>query len=496
MGIVFASLFLPLDGAMTERSSLLQQHHGELIRAASAGHVSISDVKKVQVQMLEELKQNGHKMSPADIEQFDLLFKSYGQHFSQQLQDDHDVDDKLWTKELAKDAKCYSFTEQRFSSGGDVHYREQDLLIWHNKSKACSKASKSWQIYSEAASTCMVSSSGLGHLHEVDGHADLFMTMGTMKTDISLYHAMAPNTSGLPTSCDADLVQLEDKSCSLATSKLAACQAEGQCIGTVDLLSTKQEIEERSEQRREAKYEMNKMTCKLNKMFEALKKNMTGDMNVTEMGSICDDEKLGPADLKLTLVASSSTWCSDTTWGKQPSSQASSCQDWLDATYYLWPSASHVVPTVCQTSCEQPPSPDPPPPQPAGCVDTNASGCEIFKHHFDACATSHYKTDTFDPEDACCACGGGTAASVKYTHYPNTNAYVLHCGAESNLQDDGGLIGYTLEMCAARCDADPECNCFVIQDTGIVTGDHCYKRRNCVPGAMCAASSVYNTYLK
>jgi len=83
--------------------------------------------------------------------------------------------------------------------------------------------------------------------------------------------------------------------------------------------------------------------------------------------------------------------------------------------------------------------------------------------------------------------------SAKYTQYLNKNTYSPDCGAATRLKR---LIGseqpqpYTVAMCAAVCDADPDCDCFVSYQN-----KDCHTRGGCVTDDMCDRTG-FDTYMK
>lgn len=355
-----------------------------------------------------------------DTEKTNLLklLGEFRSAFQNNLAEELAHDRAQWSTEHAKIAACNAFSNTRFNFGGDIHSLEAEVDQWYNKHKACQKASKSWDVMKSSMTSGACDASTAAFLLVPAPLQTLQANILSHEQTRAAYLSTSPATTlqDLPGTCDVDQSRYEHKVCELRHSKVFACAAEELCKQVVDLQAVKTQLDSRGQARRKQKKSVLTLSCKLHDALQ-VHHNTTTDASEQPVHDCETDPKyqLNATELLVSTTMPADTPCATDIGNIYPStSDATLCQSFRASAYDAW-SGDFNKPTNCVTTCQAAPV-APAPTIPGGCQDTapDDGDCAFFDRHHDSCNFTGYKTDVFDPESACCSCGGGATPNPKF----------------------------------------------------------------------------------
>jgi len=226
------------------------------------------------------------------------------------------------------------------------------------------------------------------------------------------------------------------------------------------LVALKVQLEAKAGSRQDHKKDFLIVECKILQVLDHFV-DETGATDGSLVGNLSDNSTLsdcesttalsaGDLELSFTDPSVSHTHC-DSSPELQTYPSSTTWSAWQAEEYTPWP-ADHVQPSSVQNpdACEATISVPAPPPVDPNCQDSaNAGECDFFTYHHDACSSSYFTTDSFNPASQCCACSGG--GSPQITQFEDGFYYTFR-DAETGNYFPGGTpqYGWTAEKTAVE----------------------------------------------
>jgi hypothetical protein len=364
-------------------------------------------------------------------------------NFEGELKNESQGDQNRFDLRKGNHQTCINHKNRRFQEHvGDVWRAAAAIDTKADKHKKCRKFQKTLQRLTTQSAKVGDGTWDTLAKADITERTQLCGEISTFDTDKAAYKDAEP-ANHVSDSCSIDQSVHEESHCLWMTLKKSACTSFDDCIAAVDLNSTKEEIEDRIDNRKDIFQSISKLKCRLrhiNYIYNNSKP--VSDNNKTDN---CEKTFPNPPEFDLSLTFPNAVPCSGdhdiTTGVLYPSTlDAAACASWRQAKYDF--SSLHVQVQNCQFDCTIPDdNVNPNPPQP-GCLDLDGI-CEFYTQHWTACGK--YSDDA---QTKCCACGGGQTPTPEPTPAPTPS----DCNTWSY-----GTKGYC--ACHGGCTAwDWECN--------------------------------------
>jgi len=402
--VIVASQVFPeaLDDDVTLLQSRIGTNHAEVkvqpIQNQAGTDASLASVAKYVSEMEIRRGDGDGSWNTEEKTALETMKTALTDQFKQFLDDDHADDGTTWTARKSVHQVCITHASNDFGTDGAVTAVSTAVTLTKNKHKGCRKSEKSWNDYKDLAlSTCAGASDfATDRVHEIYSHHEtLAAAMNLAKTQAQDYANLAE--VGSKRECNSDQLDYENKWCEWRDDRGWACAGLEGCIAQVDLAGLKSSLLVRSSNRRMLWLTIEKLLCRIDHLLttfgEADTSDTVSDFNTTDT---CDAIEADPTKFVLSLDIPSYTPCSDIGFGTEPG--APTCSAWL-AQEYTWPTTTHVVPTICQTSCPAVTFTTPTPH--AGCA-SDSEKCSLYTAHPDVCG--EYDGDLGVTSTDCCAC--------------------------------------------------------------------------------------------